>query len=282
MNPSATSHTHSILQCFTDNGAFDLDRYIELRRRKRAEEVDDTIENCLTEALNEERTVRERCRSRVSDIRGQMPKKRDADGNMIPINPQDTIWWRVYVASPPLNNRRFIKKFRRRFRMPYEQYLELLEDIQESPLFKRWRKVDCTGRQSSPLELLLLGTLRYLGRGFTFDDCEENTAISEETHRRFFHIFIEFGSTTLFDRYVVAPANAESAKTHQSEFEEAGMPGCIGSTDATHICMLRCPSQLRNYHMGHKLDLPSRTYNLTTNHRKRILGTTTGHPGRWN
>ena len=46
--------------------------------------------------------------------------------------------------------------------------------------------------------------------------------------------------------------------------------------------MLRCPSQLRNHNKGYKLDLPTRTYNLTTNHRRQILSTTTGHPGRWN
>ena len=51
--------------------------------------------------------------------------------------------------------------------------------------------------------------------------------------------------------------DATTAQTHQVEFEEA----------ATHIAMFRCPSQLRNYHLGHKLDLPTQTYNLTTNHR---------------
>ena len=39
--------------------------------------------------------------------------------------------------------------------------------------------------KTSPIELLLLGTLRYLGRGWTFDDIEEATAISLEVHRVF-------------------------------------------------------------------------------------------------
>jgi hypothetical protein len=46
----------------------------------------------------------------------------------------------------------------------------------------------------------------------------------------------------------------------------AGFPGCIGSTDATHI----------------PLDKVTASYNLTVNHRRQILHTTTGHPGRWN
>ena len=61
-----------------------------------------------------------------------------------------------------------------------------------------------------------------------------------EVHRVFFHKFIEFGSTTLFDRYVIAPTNFEEAKYHMHEFEEAGIPGAVGSTDATHITTQGC------------------------------------------
>ena len=273
----------SILQCFKSNGNFDVEQYIKLRAKRRAATTEEIVEVCMSTAAEEESVSTRNKRSRTRDVRGQMPKKLAADGiTMVPIDPQETPWWSMYVASPALNNKSFVTKFRRRFRMPYQQFLELCEDVREDQLFERWTKTDAAGKPSSPIELLLLGTLRYLGRGFTFDDCEENTAISEETHRRFFHVFIEFGSTKLFKRYVVAPASKEQAQTHQHEFHQAGMPGCVGSTDATHIAMLRCPSQLRNYNMGHKLDLPTRTYNLTTNHRRRILSTTTGHPGRWN
>ena len=167
--------------------------------------------------------------------------------------------------------------------MPIEKYSELLSLVKSDDHFSSWSNAfDCTGKNSSPIELLLLGSLRYLGRGLTFDDMEECTAISEETHRRFFHKFIEFASTTMFSKYVVAPMNHETAQTHMTEFVEAGLPGCVGSTDATHVALIRCPAMLRNYNMGHKLDLPTRTYNLTTNHRRRILSTTHGHPGRWN
>ena len=61
----------------------------------------------------------------------------------------------------------------------------------------------------SPLELLLLGSLRYLGRGFTFDDCEEYTARSKEVYRVFFHQFIKLGSTVLFDKYIITPTTSE-------------------------------------------------------------------------
>ena len=35
-------------------------------------------------------------------------------------------------------------------------------------------------------------------------------------------------------------------------------------------------------HLGYKLKSTARTYNLTVNHRRRILGTTKGHPARFN
>ena len=56
--------------------------------------------------------------------------------------------------------------------MPYDSYLQLVEDARENDWFPRWTGKDCTGKESSPLELLILGALRYLGRGFTFDDIE--------------------------------------------------------------------------------------------------------------
>ena len=51
----------------------------------------------------------------------------------------------------------------------------------------------------------------------------------------FFHAFIEFGSTTLYERYVNAPLTFEDAKRHMLEFIEAGLDGNVGSTDCTHI-----------------------------------------------
>ena len=62
----------------------------------------------------------------------------------------------------------------------------------------------------------------------------------------------------------------------------AGMNGCMGSSDATNVIMLSCPSWASNSHKGFKLNLPARTYNLTVSHSKLILCSTTGHPSTWN
>ena len=159
MNPN---RSNTILACFNlDNGTFNLDAYLNQRKRKRQAAVDEIVELCLNVANEEENSIRlSRKREVRNAIRGQMPQKLDSNGNYVPLDPQDTIWWKYYIEAPPLSNKRFHNKFRRRFCMPYENFCELLNEVKEHPLFKGWSKADCTGRQSSPVELMLLGTLR--------------------------------------------------------------------------------------------------------------------------
>ena len=71
---------------------------------------------------------------------------------------------------------------------------------------------------SSPIELLVLGSLRYLGRRWTFDDIEEQTAISREVHRSFFHAFIDYCSTSLYSRFVLTPVHLPEARSNMIVF----------------------------------------------------------------
>ena len=121
-----------------------------------------------------------------------------------------------------------------------------------------------------------------MGRGWTFDDFEEVTAIGEETHRHFFHQFIKIGSTILFEKYVSTPRTAEEIERHMSEFKLAGMPGACASSDATSIVHEMCSHRIQRIHKGFKTKYPTRTYNLTVNHCREILGSTRGHPGSFN
>jgi hypothetical protein len=89
----------------------------------------------------------------------------------------------------------------------------------EHLLFSRWIPKN-KGQKCSPIELLLLGSLRYLGRGLTFDDLEKYTAIHEETHLQFFHKFIEFASTALFREYVQMPTTVEEYKRSQLQYSD--------------------------------------------------------------
>ena len=68
----------------------------------------------------------------------------------------------------------------------------------------------------------------------------------------------------------------------ESNFSQAGFNGCIGSSDGTHVPMLKCSQWASNTNKGFKLNVPARTYNVTVDHSRRILHSTTGHPGTWN
>jgi hypothetical protein len=135
-------------------------------------------------------------------------------------------------------------------------------DARDNNWFPHWNKWN----SSSPLELLLLGAFRFIGRGWTFDDLEESTLVSAEVHRNFLHKFLDMGSNILYPMYVSISLTSEELERHTNEFALAGFNGCIGSTDATHIAIEKCAYRLRNNHLGSKQHLTTRTFNLTVNH----------------
>jgi hypothetical protein len=100
---------------------------------------------------------------------------------------------------------------------------------------------------------LLLGTLRYLGRGWTFDDLEESTYISRDVHRCFFHKFCAKGAKVLSLMYVKVPKTLQDLRACEKEYSAAGFPGCVGSTDATHIPLEKLSFGLRQGHLGYKM-----------------------------
>ena len=169
--------------------------------------------------------------------------------------------------------------------MPYESYLQLVGLCEQSGQFQQWLPDNINfynKKQPTPLKLLVLCVLRYLGRGWTIDDLYENTTISTETICKFIHRFLDFGATNLFNKYVTCPLTREELDDCSFEFKQAGLPGAIGSTDASNIVTERCPYKIRQLHLGFKVPHTCRTYNLTCNHRRRVLSTTRGHPARYN
>jgi hypothetical protein len=149
-------------------------------------------------------------------------------------------------------------------------------------LFDRWCGFKKNNRMVSPVELLIHGTLHYLGHGWTFNNCEESTAIDQEVQHSFYRVFILFGSTVLYKQCVLTPINLTEAKSKMHEYSKAGFPGCIGLLNCTHIITDCCEYNPKNNHLGAKSSLTMRTFNLTCNHCHRILHSTKGGPGRWN
>lgn len=226
-----------------------------------------------------------------ANVRTHLKKKRQPKGKFDPVSktfvrkdPRQSHWFIDYVQSDAAEvDDRCKKQFRQRFRCPRSFFINLVNRARTENWFpERFEKPDCTGKGGHPLELLILGSLRYLGRGWTFDDLEESTGISAEVHRVFFHKFIEVGATILFDQYVKFPKTKEEIQDACHEFSMAGFDGCVGSADATHVVLEKCQANLKQNHKGFKSSHTTRAYNIIVNHRRRILSTTSGHGGRVN
>jgi hypothetical protein len=277
-------YTQSINHCIGEDGWIDPVSFTDHRRRSH-----DEWSHFLRTVVKKRRELADENDNEPAKKRTRRSKANnleivDASGNTVAADPRVSSWYLLYVNASLMNrqNKKFQAKFRRRFHLPYENYEELLEDLSNSGEFKHWELADAVGQPLSPLALMLLGALRYLGRGWTFDDVEEATLIDEEPHRQFFYCFIDYCSTTMYERFVISPLSSEDAASHMHKMEQAGCHGSCGSTDGVHVTMEKCSHCLKQHHLGPKLSHTARSYNVTVNHRRRILSSTPGHPSRWN
>ena len=271
----------SLRDCLVD-GQIDFAHYRIYSRRQYDDEYEDIHQTRLNKRKKSSYPPKSNRKKTKRSVKKHDIEVRDKDGTICSATFRDSTWHTLYVDSPPTSNRRK-KAFRKRFRLPYDVYLNMVHDIKSHDLFSRWTHNDCIGVEPSDIRLLLLGTLRYLGRALTFDDLEEYTFISAEVHRQFFIAFLEYGSTILYNKYIIQPASELDVSEFEKVFAMAGFNGCIGSADATHVGLLQCPTWAIINHKGHKLAIPSRNYNATVTHSRQILGTTScGHPGTWN
>ena len=281
LTKSITPPPLSLTQCLVD-GQIDIARYIFYRRR-----IDGMSTNQLSMSLisKNKSTIpyggTKHKRRTLRSVKRHKLLVRDDNGEVRELLSNDTRWYQLYVQSAPYH-KRALSAFRLRFRMPYQSFIALSEDIEGHDLFCRWTKKDAVGEDSSNIKLLLLGCLRYIGRSWTLDDIEEANGISREVNRNFIDTFLEYGSTILYKKWVIDPAANRQTSDQEKLFKMAGFNGCIGSSDATHVGMLSCPAWTHNMHKGFKLNIPSRTYNVTVDHSRKILGSTEGHPATWN
>jgi len=215
--------------------------------------------------------------------KGSSIKMLDQNNNVVPMTAVMSPWYITYISEANPMDSSWNAKFKRRFRLSYPAFMEIarLARLPENnQYFNPWTNESDKRQSKTPLELLLLGALRYIGRGWTFDDIEESTGVSEEVHRLFFLVFIRFGREFLYNRFVVIPETSQEA--FSKAYTMAGFPGCIGSMDASHVLSERLPQDQQQSHLGYKLPGTARTYNLVVTHERKILCSTFGHPSRWN
>ena len=183
--------------------------------------------NCSSSNTHNKSVIFPRNTHRITTrSRRQPPKKRrkygsgamiwtnPVDGSSCRLTPYMSQWYNYYIKNPPFDDHRFLRKFRIRFRVPYSYFVELAAELEDTEDFRTWKlgSTNCQGVPATPIPLLLLAVLRYLGRAWTHDDLSESTCTNQERVRRFLHKFLEFGRTTLYQRYVLSPSCADEAR----------------------------------------------------------------------
>ena len=168
------------------------------------------------------------------------------------------------------------KIFRNRFTVPHQLYQQLLL------LAEEWfpqKKLDVCLRENTPIFLKLLGTLRMLGKGCSWDLLYELSGVSGEVHRKWTHEFLYKFSQEMYPIHVHGPRDTDELNTVTSLYAAVGFPGCIGSTDCVHIRWEMCPSLWFNSYKNGKNSYASIAYEMTVDHSKRFQATTIGHYG---
>ena len=198
-------------------------------------------------------------------------------------------WWSDFIYNLEVldPSSTAAKCFRRRFRVPFPVYEEILTFASEAepigsgktitiihkPYFRSWHCLDykmypisCAGIPGIPLPLQILSVLRVLGRGTCFDGIEEITGGSAEAHRVFFHDFCRRFSKRFYSTYVHIPETEEELKKAMSDYSRMGLPGAFASMDCVHARWGMCPTSLRNLCVG-KEGYPTLAWQCHVNHK---------------
>jgi hypothetical protein len=112
---------------------------------------------------------------------------------------RESFWYKLNSTDLTDLNSRDGKFFRNRFTVPYQIFTELLLRAQE------WfpqKKYDVCGRETTPIFLKLLGTLRMLGKGCSWDLLYELSGVSAEVHRKWTHSFLDKFSKDMYPIYM--------------------------------------------------------------------------------
>ena len=117
---------------------------------------------------------------------------------------------------------------------------------------------------------MVLASLRVLGSGCTFEAVEELTAVSECTHRKFFHEQFCMWGAKAAEEHICMPRTEEEIAHVLRWYEQRGFPGCVGSVDCVHLIWDRCPASAFSACKG-KGSFPTLAFEVVCSNTKKIL-----------
>ena len=125
-------------------------------------------------------------------------------------------WYRNYVTETETTGRRDMKNFKRRFRMPHEDFLALVARARTQEWFPDHERPNDRGQPGIPLEIFILGAVRHLCAGWDFDDIGGLTGVPTKHHRLFCVAFVNACRTHSH------PLSARLPKNYQYEEDSLG------------------------------------------------------------
>ena len=160
------------------------------------------------------------------------------------------------------------KTFQKMFRVPYLLFLNIHHHINNNNNNNKGKR-DCCRKAQIDCRLLVLGSLRYLGIGTTFDALEEVTHVSGTSHQNFFlNEFLSWG-VTVAREIIFLLRNDDKYDAVEEVYWVQGLPGCVGSIDCVHLSWDRCRSGLLGECVG-KEGKPTLTFEVVVTHNHRI------------
>ena len=199
-NNTLLYHSSTVSKYIDKYGSEHLHRMkLKIRKKdQRLQEIEDDIVNVLM-LRKRKRLVHEE-KEPVARKRGKYEKNSlfftdPKTGDRSVMTYKHSMWWQNYIVNPQPEKQWWRELFRLRFRLPYDNYIQLAEMCNDSPLFSRWTRnpLQCrrkNKKQGIPIQLLVLCALRYLGRGWLIDDIAEAVVVSPETVRLFVSQFV--------------------------------------------------------------------------------------------
>jgi hypothetical protein len=156
------------------------------------------------------------------------------------------------------------KRFRRRFRIPFPLFLSLWSFCDEKNIFEERNKT----LTKIPSEIKLLICLRILGRGECLDTIVECSGVKQATVHKIFLTFLK--NFSKYKHIFIPLPTRQDIRDNMLQYSQLGLPGAIGSVDATHLHWRQCPVQLTNYCKG-KEGYPTVAFQVVVNHSRKIM-----------
>ena len=171
------------------------------------------------------------------------------------VDPRTFLRWCLWIADPEIRDptSRAGKRFRKLFRLPFVIFEAVVASCKSTgdSLFVYGLK-NCCGEYSIPLEIKILFSLRVLAGGTKIADAAEMSGfMSNSEGNNFFSKFVvEFA--LIFEHIHIRPLEGDELLRSMSTYARLGLPGCIGSIDATFVPWGRVPKDDHNLCDGDK------------------------------